>query len=178
MIDILFVVLLLLAVIKGLRRGLAIAVFSILAYIIGLAAALKLSATVAVYLQKNVAVPGHWLPFLSFFIVFAIVVVLVNLGAKLLDKTFELAFLGWVNKAGGVLFYLLMYTVIFSIFLFYAEKIHVINKQTINDSVCYPYVKPWGPIVINGFGKIIPFFKDSFQLLETYFGGLSDKINH
>ena len=178
MIDIIFAVILIIAVIKGLRKGLVVALFSIVAFIIGLAAAIKLSAVVAVYLQKNVAVSNHWLPVISFIIVFLVVVVLVNLGGKLVEKTFEMAFLGWANRLGGAIFYLLLYTIIFSVFLFYAEKINLVKQEMISNSVTYPYIKPWGPAVINTFGKIIPLFKDSFQQLESFFESLSDKIAH
>jgi membrane protein required for colicin V production len=178
MIDIIFAVILIIAVIKGLRKGFVVALFSIVAFIIGLAAAIKLSAVVAVYLQKNVSISNHWLPFISFIIVFIAVVVLVNLGGKLVEKTFEMAFLGWANRLGGAIFYVLLYTIIFSVFLFYAEKINLVEPETISNSVMYPYIKPWGPTVINGFGNIIPLFKDSFQQLESFFETLSDKIAH
>ena len=178
MIDLIFAVILIIAVIKGLRKGLVVALFSIVAFIIGLAAAMKLSAVVAVYLQKNVAVSNQWLPVISFIIVFIVVVVLVNLGGKLVEKTFEMAFLGWANWLGGAIFYLLLYTIIVSIFLFYAEKINLVKQEMISNSIVYPYIKPWGPAVINTFGKIIPLFKDSFQQLESFFEKLSDKIAH
>lgn len=178
MIDIIFVVILVIAVIKGLRKGLAVALFSIVAFIIGLAAAMKLSAAVAVYLEKNIALSNRWLPVISFLVVFIVVVVLVNLGGKLVEKTFEMAFLGWVNRIGGAIFYVLLYTLIFSILLFYAEKMHFIKQETVRNSIAYPYLKPWGPAVINTLGKIIPLFKDSFQQLESFFASLSDKIAH
>ena len=178
MIDIIFVVILVIAVIKGLRKGLAVALFSIVAFIIGLAAAIKLSAAVAVYLEKNIALSNRWLPVISFLVVFIVVVVLVNLGGKLVEKTFEMAFLGWVNRIGGAIFYVLLYTLIFSILLFYAEKMRFIKQETISNSITYPYLKPWGPAVINTLGKIIPLFKDSFQQLESFFESLSDKIAH
>ena len=178
MIDIIFVVILVIAVIKGLRKGLAVALFSIVAFIIGLAAAIKLSAAVAVYLEKNIALSNRWLPVISFLVVFIVVVVLVNLGGKVVEKTFEMAFLGWVNRIGGAIFYVLLYTLIFSILLFYAEKMHFIKQETVSNSIAYPYLKPWGPAVINTLGKIIPLFKDSFQQLESFFESLSDKIAH
>jgi membrane protein required for colicin V production len=178
MIDIIFAVLLIIAVIKGLRKGLVVALFSIIAFIIGLAAAIKLSAVMAVYLQKNVSVSNHWLPVISFIAVFIIVVILVNLGGKLVEKTFEMAFLGWANRLGGAIFYVLLYAIIFSVLLFYAEKINILQQQAISNSIVYPYIKPWGPAVINTFGNIIPLFKDSFQQLENFFEGLSDKMAH
>ncbi len=178
MIDIIFAVLLIIAVIKGLRKGLVVAVFSIIAFIIGIAAALKLSAVVAVYLQKNITVSSKWLPFISFALVFLVVVILVNWGGRLIEKTFKMAFLGWANRLGGVVLYLLLYGIIFSVFLFYAEKFNLFEPATIKHSVTYPYIRPWAPKVIDGFGKIVPLFKDSFTQLEAFFQSLSDKIPH
>jgi membrane protein required for colicin V production len=168
----------LIAIFKGYRKGLIIALFSIVAFIVGLAAALKLSATVAGYLQNSINISAKWLPFLSFAVVFLVVVALVNLGAKLIEKSFEMALLGWVNRIGGILLFIILYVIIFSVFLFYAEKIHLFDAATIQSSKSFPYVKPWGPKVIDGFGKIIPVFKDMFTQLGDYFETLSTKIPH
>ena len=178
MIDIIFAILIVIAIFKGYRKGLIIAVFSIVAFIVGLAAALKLSATVAAYLQNSVSISGKWLPFLSFAIVFGLVAVLVSLGGKLIEKTFEMALLGWANRIGGILLFVILYTIIFSILLFYAEKIHLFEEATIQSSKVYPFVKPWGPKVMNAFGTILPIFKDMFTQLSNYFESLSTKIPH
>jgi membrane protein required for colicin V production len=177
MIDVIFAILMILAIIKGIRKGLAVAVFSIIAYIIGLAAALKLSAVVAVYLQHQVSISNKWLPFISFALVFLIVVVLVNWGGKLMEQTFEMAFLGGANKIGGVLVYVLLYSIIFSVLLFYAEKIKILSAESISQSIVYPYLRPWAPTVIELFAKLIPWFKDSFSQLEQFFEGVANKIN-
>lgn len=176
MIDIIFAILLIIAVIKGLRKGLVVALFSIVAFIIGLAAALKLSAVVALYLEKNVSVPGKWLPVISFALVFLVVVILVNLGAKFIEKSFEMAFLGWANKLAGAVLYALLYTIIFSVVLFYADKIHLLQPQTFEKSTTWPYIKPWGPMIIDGIGKLIPWFKDVFTSLENFFENIAGKI--
>jgi len=177
-IDLIFAAILVLACIKGYQRGLIIAVFSIVAFIVGLAAALKCSALVAGYLKGSISVSAKWLPFISFFIVFIGVVLLVRLGGKMVEKTFQMVLLGWVNRAGGVILFAALYTIIFSIFLFYAEKLHLLQPSTISSSQTYSLVQPWGPRVINGFGKLIPVFKDMFSELESFFSGLSDKIAH
>jgi membrane protein required for colicin V production len=178
MIDIIYAILIIIAIFKGLRRGFIVAVFSIIGFIIGLAAALKLSALVAVYLQKNIVIAGKWLPFISFALVFIAVVILVNWGGKLVEKTFEMAFLGWINRIGGALVYVLLYSIIFSIFLFYAEKITLFNKESIQQSITYNFLRPWAPAIIGGFGYFIPWFKDSFNQLESFFEGVADKIKH
>lgn len=178
MIDIIFAVVMIVAIIKGYQKGFIIAIFSIIAFIAGLAAALKLSAAVAVYLQNNISISGKWLPVISFALVFFIVVFLVHLGGRLIEKTFEMALLGWINRLAGIVVYVVLYTIIFSIFLFYAEKIHIFETSTIEASKIYPYVQPIGPGVINRLGSIIPLFKDMFLQLESFFESVSNKIHH
>ena len=52
-IDIVFLVALIVAVVKGAMRGIVMALFSFAGWFIGLAAALKLSAVVAVYIMNK-----------------------------------------------------------------------------------------------------------------------------
>jgi membrane protein required for colicin V production len=178
LIDIIFAIIIITACIRGYQKGLIIAVFSIIAFVVGLAAALKLSAAVAGWLGNHAAISVKWLPFLSFALVFFIVVLLVRWGARLIEKTFKMALLGWVNRLGGIIFYVALYMIVFSIFLFYAEKIHLLDPATIQASQTYPFVQPWAPVVIDGFGKVIPLFKDTFAQLEMFFSTVGDKIPH
>jgi membrane protein required for colicin V production len=178
MIDIILAIIIIVACVKGFQKGLIIAVFSIVAFIVGLAAALKLSAVAAGWLGAHSSINTKWIPALSFAIVFFIVVLLVRWGGKLVEKTFKMALLGWVNRLGGILFYALLYIIVFSIVLFYAEKMRLFDEATMQASATWPYIKPWGPAVIDGFGKVIPIFKDTFTDLETFFGTVGDKIAH
>src|SRR6186713_2855235 len=114
-IDILVVIILVMAIVKGIRRGLIIALFSVIAYIAGIAAAMKLSVTVADYLKDSVNVSAQWMPVLSFAIVFIGVILLVRWLANLLERVIELALLGWVNKLGGALLYIVVYMLCLSV---------------------------------------------------------------
>jgi membrane protein required for colicin V production len=175
-IDILFGIVLALALLKGYKEGLIVGIFSLLAIIIGLAAALKLSAVVAARIGNSVKVSAEWLPFISFIIVFVVVVLLVRLGAKAIEKAVQMVLLGWVNRLGGMIFYIAIYTIVFSVVLFFAEHMMLVKPATIQSSVTYPFVQPWGPKVINGLGSIIPFFKDLFKELEEFFGRLQARF--
>jgi membrane protein required for colicin V production len=66
---------------------------------------------------------------------------------------------------------------IFSVFLFYADKIHLLTDSAIQSSLTYSFIKPWGPKVIDGFGEILPVFKDMFNDLESFFAGVPQKIS-
>ncbi len=175
-IDLVFAVLIIGAIIKGYSQGLILAVFSLLALIIGLAAALKLSAVTALWLKDSIHIATKWLPFIAFAIVFLIAVALVKLGARAIQKTAEMVLLGWVNRLAGVLLYVILYTLVFSVILFYSEKLNIISEDTIAASRSYDYIRPWGPKVMASIGEWIPFFKNTFQELENFFAHLSDKL--
>ena len=176
-IDLIFAVLMVLALIHGYRRGLIVAVFSFIAIIVGLAAAIKLSTVVAKHLGHAVKISDRWLPIISFIVVFIVVIILIRLGAKVIQRTTETVMLGWVNRLGGVILYATIYTTVFSILLFYAGKIKLIKSETIQASVTYTFIQPWGPKAIDALGALIPFFKDMFTDLEQFFSGVSQKIS-
>jgi membrane protein required for colicin V production len=175
--DIIYLLVLILAAWHGFRKGLVLGVFSLVAVIIGLAAAMKLSVVVAGYIGSAVRVSEEWLPIISFLAVFILVLVLVRLGARAIEKGLQFAMLGWLNRLGGILLHTVIYTIIFSILLFYAEQVGIARKENLESTLTYSFVQPWGPKVINGLGEIIPWFRDMFTALQEFFervgGGLS-----
>lgn len=177
-IDLVFLGCMVLAVFRGFQKGLIVAVFSLVAFIVGLAAAIKLSAVVANYLKGSVNVSAQWLPVLSFLAVFVAVVLLIRMAAKLIEASVEVAMMGWANKIGGAFFYMILYTILLSVALFFLVQLNIVSEKTIKESVTYAYIQPLGPFVIDGIGKWIPVFKDLFTQLEDFFGNLSQKIQH
>jgi membrane protein required for colicin V production len=175
-IDVLFLLFMVLAVFRGLRQGFIIAFFSAVALVIGLAAAIKLSAVVAGYGREHTHISSRWLPVLAFILVFLVVVIGVRAGATLAEKAIDLALLGWLNKLAGVLLFAVIYTIILSVLLFYAVQLHLVSAATLSSSVTYPFIHPWGPVVIDEFGKFVPWFKGMFTQLEDFFGRLGNKL--
>lgn len=177
LLDLIYAVIIVLAVFYGYRRGLIVGLFSLVAVIIGLAAAMKLSIVAGIYISKVINVSEEWLPLISFIVVFILIVLLIRLGAKAIEKAIELAWMGWANKLGGIIFYAAIYTIVFSVLLFYAEQMKWLQPEMINKSVTYSFVQPWGPKAIDGFGTIIPIFKDLFGELEKFFDNAARKIS-
>lgn len=172
-IDIILLILLVMAVVKGFSKGLIVAVFSFLAIIIGVAAALTLSASVASWLEHNTNVGARWLPFLSFLLVIIAVALLVRWGAALIEAGIEMALMGWLNKLGGVLLYSVLYITVFSVFLFYAQQMGLIKETTIQESRSYDFVQPWGPKAIDVMAAILPWLKNVFTQLQTFFASFA-----
>ena len=174
-IDIVYISLLALAVFRGLRKGFVVAVFSFFAVIIGLAAALKLSVVVAGWLGTNINVNARFLPVLAFILVMLGVAWLVRFCGLLIQKALQIAMLGFINRLAGVILYALLYTILFSVLLFYAEKINLLQQDTIAASHCYPFVQPLGPQAIHLFAMLVPAFENMFQQLEHFFDNIAKK---
>jgi membrane protein required for colicin V production len=173
LLDIIVAVAILLAIVKGLSKGFIVGVFSLLAFIIGLAAALKLSLITAGYLGNTINVSKQWLPIIAFALVFILVVFLVNLGAKVIEGAVRLMLLGWLNRLAGALLYALLYLFILSVLLFYADSLKLISRPAAEASVTYPYLRALGPRIIDGIGVVLPFFKDMFASLGRFFAGIA-----
>ena len=170
-IDFIFFIILLLAIFKGYGRGLIVAVFSLVAFFIGLVAAIKLSASVAIWLEDSSGTRTTWMPFIAFVLVMGVVMLLIRLGANMIERMVEFAMFGWLNKLGGMLFYAILYITFFSIVLFYAENLGLLTAETIQSSKTWPFVAPWAPKAIEAIGAVIPMFKGLFEQLETFFDG-------
>jgi membrane protein required for colicin V production len=175
-IDVVFFIILLFAIFKGIAKGLILGIFSFLAFIIGLAAALKLSAVVAHHLEDSTGSAAKWVPVISFVLVFLVVALLVKIAAGIIKKVMTFSMLGWVDKIGGIIFYMIIYTIIYSVLLFFAAKTSLLSPQTIAASNTYDYIIPWGPKIIDNLGKIIPIFKDLFLQLQIFFEKLGNKF--
>jgi membrane protein required for colicin V production len=166
------------ALIKGYKKGLVLAIFSIIAFIVGLAAALKLSTVVAGWLGDSTNISAKWLPVISFLAVFVVVIIIVRSVGKIIESAVDWAFLGWANKLGGIILYAAAYTIIYSVILFYSDKLHLISEQTIQSSVTYAFIQPWAPVVMNAIGTVVPWFKDMFVQLQSFFEKLSVNLKH
>ena len=173
-IDIIVLPLFVMAAFKGYRLGLIAGIFSYLAFVVGLAAAMKLSAVVAGRIHEILNVSDKWLPFLAFIVVFLFFVLLVKWSARFLESVFKKIMLGWLNKIGGVVLFALLYLSVFAIFLFYISQMQLLPESTIANSQTYEYLKRLGHFAIDGLGYIIPAFKNLFGQLETFFGTVAD----
>lgn len=176
-IDIVFAILMVFAIYRGFSRGLIVAVFSLVAVITGLAAALKLTTVSVLYMQQHWNLHSRWLPVICFTALFLGVVLLVRLGAGALQKLVEIAMLGWLNRLGGILLYCLLFMVSYSVVLWMANQLYWLGPETKLQSVVYPFIAPAGPWTIDHLGSAIPVFKDMFAQLQLFFDRAAGQIH-
>ena len=167
-IDIIALMLLVLALFKGWTKGLVMAVFTLVAYVLALFVAFKFSGWVAVNYFQELNQNGKWASILSFIVVMIAVMLAVRILGKLLEKTLEIMLLGFWNKVAGVLLFGAVYFSIYSTFLVYAERFNIIKADYILSSTTGSYLMDWGRGVVDAFGDWIPELKSLFNKTAGY----------
>ena len=103
-IDIVILVLLALAVIKGLKDGLMKQVGGIVGLLLGIVLAGRFSAMLSGWLQRVApTISESVVKVLSFIIIIVVVCLCVVLLSRLLEKVIKISTLGWLNRLLGVL---------------------------------------------------------------------------
>lgn len=175
-IDAIFLICVLIFLIRGYSKGVVVALFSVLAIILGVIGALKLSGTLASLLFQDGEKGGRWVPFVSYIIVFFLIVWLVRLGAKLIQKSFEAVALGWINRLAGALLYAFLISFVFSSMLWLFNQMGVIKPETKSDSYVYETIEPLAPKVFSLIGTVLPFARHIFEDLSGFFDHVNQKL--
>lgn len=174
--DLIGTVLLVAFFIQGYRKGIIVAIFSLLAIVLGVVCALKLSGKFAGYLFAQGWVTSGWAQIVSYILLFVGVAWVVRLGGKFLQKTFEAVMLGLPNRLIGGAIYGIMAAIIWSICLWLGNQIHLFTPETIVASKTYSWFMPVAPWVFDHVGAILPFAKDIFAELQHFFEGVNQQL--
>jgi len=170
--DVIILGFLALFVINGFMKGFIISLASLAALILGIYLAIHFSNYVQVLLQDNFHPSRTWLPILSFSITFLIVVILILMVAKLMEKIVDVVGMGFLNKLAGALLGLVKGVVLASIILFILFSIDKKQKWITADdrkgSLTMNTVEQVFPKIMSGLGTSLPF---PFQRDDQKFPG-------
>jgi len=174
--DVIGIILVILFFIRGYTRGIIVAAFSVIAILLGILCALKLSQSLATWMLAKGFITSGWAQVISYIILFVGVVLIVRLIARLLQKAVEGMMLGVVNKLIGGLLYTFLGIILWSSLLWIGARMNIITPETIASSKTYHYVSGIAPWFFEMAGKLLPFVKDTFSNLEHFFDTVNQKI--
>lgn len=160
---------------RGYTRGLIVAAFSVLAILLGMLCALKMSQSFGAWLLAHGYTTAGWAPFVSYIVLFVGVVILVRLIAKMLQSAVESIMLGTVNKLAGGLLYGLLGAVVWSSILWLCGKMNVFSPELIAQSKTYSWMSQIAPWFFGFAGHLLPFAKDVFGNLTHFFDEVNKK---
>lgn len=140
-IDIILALPLLWGIFIGFKKGLILELATLVALILGVFGAIKFSDVTAEYLVQHVDIPQNYLGLSSFLVTFLLIVIVVFIIGKVLDKLIKVVALGIVNRALGALFGLCKYALIISYLLYFVEnlnaKFHFYQEDIKSESLLY-----------------------------------------
>ncbi len=167
--DITGLIIIALFFIRGYTRGLIVAAFSVIAILLGILCALKLSQSLATWMLAHGYTTSGWAPMLSYLILFVGVVLIVRIIAKMLQKAVEGVMLGSVNKLAGGLLYGILGAVLYSSILWIGARMNMFTPELIASSKTYPWLSKLAPWFFAAAGHLLPFAKDVFAKLQEFF---------
>jgi membrane protein required for colicin V production len=160
-IDYIILVILLLFLIQGYRKGIIISLASIAALILGIYVAVHFSNYLDATLMEHLRPSRKWLPILSFAITFILVVIAVMLVAKLTEKLVDVVGMGFFNHLGGAALGLvkgvILVSILFFIFKSFDPKEKWLTGKDKKESFLYNRVVPIFPKLMKTFGGEIKF---------------------
>ena len=148
--DIVIICITALLIINGVRKGFILSLATLIALVLGIWAAIHYSGYISHFLNTTFHPSGTWLSFLSYTLTFLVVVIVVILIGKLLERVIKTIGLGIPNRIIGGLFGLVKGILGVSVLLFiiytFDPKEKMIRKKTKETSFCYPFISQIFPL--------------------------------
>lgn len=168
--DFILIVLLIVGGIHGFRKGLVIEVIAIAAFILAILGGFKLLHVGMKYLSEVYDGFGSLLPFVSFLVIFVLIIILVNMLGKALKKVIDWTPLGAVDSIAGAAVGILKWALGLSIlfWLFNVMGISFPESLTKNSKV-YPQIQQIAPKLGELVTTVFPSAQSFFDSLKELF---------
>lgn len=176
-IDITWMILAVYGVWKGWKNGIILSVFTTLAWGAGLLAAVKFSAVAAKELHEQFDFNSVYMPVISFLAVFIVIALVIYLVGKALEQIVEIAQLGFLNRFAGIILYVGIYTVVFSVFIWLLDQVTLITPFVKQQSKTYPAIFMVYDFIINNVSSYIPLVNEIFQNFQEFLNGLAKSVS-
>ncbi len=176
-IDITWMILAVYGVWKGWKHGIILSVFTTLAWAAGLLAAVKFSSVAAKELHEQFHFNSVYMPVLSFLAVFIVIALVIYLIGKALEQVVEIAQLGFLNRFAGILLYVGIYTVVFSIFVWLLDQVALITPFVKQQSKTYPAIFLVYDFVVNQVSSGIPAVNAIFKNFQEFLEDLTRSVS-
>lgn len=150
-IDIILVIIFIFAGFRGYRQGFIGQLAGLAGLLLGIWGALKFSDYTAGLLREHLGLTTEYLSLIAFAVTFFVILFAVHFVSKIVEKIFDMAFLGFANSILGVVFGVLKMAFILSIFLILIEKvdnrINILPKDIQEKSLFYKPIARLAPSI-------------------------------
>ena len=162
--DIFIAVLLLWGAYRGYKNGFLMGLISLVAIVLGVFGGFRLMGEGMLFLQKEFNADTTVLPYLSFLLIFILIVVGVNIVGKLLKASIGKTFLGTVDEAMGAVLGVFKWLFMISVVLWILDSLELApGTEWTDNSILYPYATLFATKLAGWASGVLPFFKETFK---------------
>lgn len=149
--DIIILICLIPALIQGIIKGFISQAISIISLIVGVWASARFAGMACKWLSQYITCPEQVLNIAAFGLIFILVIVVLVLLGKLLEKVIKLVMLGWLNRLLGALFatlkWLLVMGLISIVFTAVNQSLGLVRPEVIAGSHLYSFITGFADLV-------------------------------
>ncbi|WP_026461833.1 CvpA family protein [Adhaeribacter aquaticus] len=155
---------------QGFRKGFMLEVLSVIALFLRFILGLKFLTTAIPVVQSYIGNAFGLLPFLSFLLVFVLIIMGVRLVGVILKKVLDFTPFGMVDNLLGGLLGGLKWCLAISLLLYVGSLAGIaISEKSVQESIIYPFVIKATPVALDVLSWMLPFIKVILTTLKGLF---------
>lgn len=148
----------------GYKEGFLMEIISVIGMILGIFLGFKLMGEGMIFLEEKFNVDKSTLPYISFIVIFLLVVFGVRLLGALVKNSLDKSFLGSADQALGALLGVFRTLFMVSVVLWILDSLRLTPREAwVEDSWLYPFTAKLAPAIANWAGQFLPFFREIFR---------------
>ncbi len=159
---------LVLAFIRGWKKGILWALASLVAVILGSLVSLKLAHRLSLLIQEQHIIDSKYTLIIAYILLFLLVMYGFRLLIGMIEKLLKSLMLGWVNRLAGGLLYLLFSAFMLSSIFWLTNEAGILTEEGKKESQLYAAVEPIAPQGIKLASDFLPFLKNLYTDIGNY----------
>lgn len=171
-IDVLFLAAIGYGFFKGFQQGIINSVFSFLSIFIALLAAFKLSPYMTEMLEKGFSIYSPFMFIVGFLATFFLTKWLISLASETITGIMEVAHVNLINQFAGGSILTLLFSFFFSVLVWFADSVRVIDSETKATSMTYRFLDPLREAGFKIIGQSKPIFQNFLSHTDKMLDGV------
>lgn len=163
-VDIFLLVFAAIGAFNGYREGFLMELFSLVAIVLGIFGGFKLMGEGMILLQDHFNADKRVLPYISFGIIFLIIVIVVTWLGRIIKHSIDKSFLGRVDQLMGSILGAFRTLFLLSVVIWIVDSLEYnFKSEWTEGSWLYPFTAQLAPTLASWTGDFIPVFKEIFH---------------
>ncbi len=175
MIDILFLLIAGWGFYQGYSRGIIKTVFTAFSIVFGLMVAFKFTPAATRFLETafHSTSPLNFIG--GFLLAFLLTMIIIRMAAQFFEKTLQAANINFINQAAGGVLLASLYTLVYSLLLWFGDQSHIITPENSKGSMTYTHLRSFPSKMKGVYQYIKPGFQDFWHESVRFIDRMEEK---